>query len=175
MRTPLQTAFPVEMGGLLGKVEATTFLHTRLRTFDGRTLFIPNRMVFNDIVSNYHFTPTRQIRLYVTIGYREDLLKAKALLIRVLKEDPRIQEKPAPTVYVISLAENGVYLSARGWVENQKFFKARCELYERVKFLFDQEGIGFAHPQRDVHLYGRSVRCMEQDGMCPEKLDNERM
>ncbi|VBB43123.1 Small-conductance mechanosensitive channel [uncultured Desulfatiglans sp.] len=172
---PYKVGNTVEMGGLLGKVEATTFLHTRLRTFDGRTLFIPNRMVFNDIVSNYHYTPTRQIRLYLTIGYREDMLKAKTLLKRVLTEDPRIQEKPAPTVYVLSLTENGVVLSARGWVENQKFFKARCELYERVKLLFDDEGIAFAHPQRDVHLDGQSGGWTEQDTPYRENPVEERI
>jgi small conductance mechanosensitive channel len=153
---PYKIGNTVKMGGLLGKVEATTILNTRLKTFDGKTLFIPNRMILNDIVENYHLTPTRQIRLGVWISYGDDLLKAKEILKTILKEEPRITEKPAPVVYVTNLGDNGVELSARGWVENAKYWKARCELLETIKLRFDQEGITIPFPQRHVHFDGKA-------------------
>jgi small conductance mechanosensitive channel len=141
------------VGGLIGKVEATTFLNTRLKTFDGKTLFIPNRMIINDIVNNYHFTPNRQVRINVTIRYSDDLQKAKEVLKEVLLDESRVLEKPVPRVYVTDLGENGVGLSARGWVENKKYLRARSDLLEKTKMRFDEEGITIAFPQRGVHLH----------------------
>lgn len=149
---PFKTGNTVEIGGLIGKVEAMTFTYTRLKTFDGKTLFIPNQLLFKSVINNFHFTPTRRVRINVTIGYKDDLLKAKEVLKELVTGDERVQKKPAPSVYVVDIGADGVELSARCWVENLKYFKVRSDLMERVKLRFDKEGITFAYPQRDVHL-----------------------
>jgi small conductance mechanosensitive channel len=69
---PYKVGNVVQAGGLLGVVEATTFLNTRLKAFDGKTVFILNSKILNDNVINYHFTPNRQIRLSVLIDYKEE-------------------------------------------------------------------------------------------------------
>jgi small conductance mechanosensitive channel len=149
---PFKVGNTVEAGGLVGKVEAITLITTRLKSFDGKTYFIPNRMIVNDIVVNYHVTPSRQVRLPVTIRYSDDLLKAKKILKEIMTAEPKVKEKPAPVVYVVNLGDNGVELSARGWVENLKYWAVRCALLEKIKLRFDEEGIVIPFPQRDVHL-----------------------
>jgi small conductance mechanosensitive channel len=76
--------------------------------------------------------------------------------------DPKVKEKPAPVVYVVNLGDNGVELSARGWVENLKYWPVRCALLERIKIRFDQEGIVIPFPQRDVHFRAVSSDMDEQ-------------
>ncbi len=149
---PYKVGNAIGVGGLVGKVEATTFLNTRLKTFDGKTVFIPNRIILNDIVTNHHFTPTRRVSVGVTISYHDDLQKAKKVLAEILADNPNVLEKPAPSVYVNELGDRGVELSARGWVENAKYLRARSDLLEKIKLRFDQEGITIALPQRHVHL-----------------------
>ena len=150
---PFKVGNTVKFGDLLGKVEATTLINTRLRTFDGKTIFVPNAKILKDFVINYHFTANRRVKLNVGIGYNQDILKAKQVLEAIMIEDPRVLTKPRPVVYVLNLAESCVELGGRCWVENLKFWTTRCELLEKVKLRFDQEGITIAFPQRDVHLY----------------------
>jgi small conductance mechanosensitive channel len=171
---PYKVGNAIEVGGLVGKVEAVTFLNTRLKTFDGKTLFVPNRMILNDIVNNYHFTATRQIRINVRISYHDDLLKAKQLLKEILADDSRVLEKPAPNVYVTNLGDNGVELSARGWVENRNYLKARSGLLEKTKLRFDREGITIPFPQRHVHLNERAAfsASSEDENVTSEKKFN---
>ena len=45
---PFKVGNTIKAGDLLGKVEATTVLNTRLKTFDGKTVFVPNRKILND-------------------------------------------------------------------------------------------------------------------------------
>jgi small conductance mechanosensitive channel len=153
---PFKIGNTVEIGGLLGKVEAITFTYTRLKSFDGKTLFIPNQMLFKSIINNYHFTPSRRVRVKVTIGYKDDLVKAKELIKQLMIDDERVLKKPAPAVSVIALGDNGVELSARCWVNNLKYFAVWTGLMEKVKLRFDEEGITIPFPQRDVHLFNES-------------------
>jgi small conductance mechanosensitive channel len=159
---PFKVGNMVQLGALVGKVEAITLIHTRLKSFDGKTYFIPNHLILTGIVVNYHFTPERQIRLSVSIRYSDDLLKAKKILTELMTADPKVQEKPAPKVYLANLGDNGVELSVRCWVENPKYWAVRCALLEKIKLRFDQEGIVIPFPQRDVHLNGAVPGVEEQ-------------
>jgi len=150
---PFKVGNTIKTGNLFGKVEATTFLNTRLRTFEGLTVFVPNSKILNDYVINYHFTPTRRVKLDVGIRYDQDVLKAKQVMEAIMVEDPRVKTKPRPVVYVLNLADSCVQLGGRCWVENLKYWVTKCDLVEKVKLRFDQEGIIIAYPQRDVHLY----------------------
>ena len=149
---PFKVGNTVKAGDLLGKVEAITFLNTRLRTFDGKTFFVPNRQILDDIVINYHYTTTRRVKIDVGIRYDQDLLKAKRLMEAVMTEDARVKTKPGPMVYVLNLASNSVELGGRCWVANKDFWVTRCDLLEKVKLRFDNEGIRFAFPQLDLHV-----------------------
>ena len=157
---PFKAGNTIKTGSLLGKVEGTTFLNTRMRTFDGKTVWIPNRLILNDYLINYHYTPTRKIHLDVRIRYDQDLMQAKQLLEALMIEDARVRKTPRPVVFVTQLLPDCVVLGGRCWVENLLYWRARCDLLEKIKLRFDTEGIAFALPQRDVNIryYG------EEDG-----------
>jgi small conductance mechanosensitive channel len=149
---PFKVGQTIKAGDLLGKVEAITLLNTRLRTFDGKTFFVPNRQVLNDIVINYHITETRRVKIDVGIRYDQDLIKAKQVLEAVMVEDPRVKAKPGPAVYTLDLTSSSVNIGGRCWVNNKDYWVARCDLIEKTKLRFDNEGIEFAFPQLDLHI-----------------------
>ncbi|MBR9986082.1 MAG: mechanosensitive ion channel family protein [Desulfosarcina sp.] len=149
---PFKVKDTVKAGNLLGKVEAMTFLNTRMRTFDGKTFFVPNRQILNDIVINYQYSGTRRIKVDVSIRYDQDLLKAKRVLEAIMTEEARVKTKPGPMVYVLNLASSAVDLGGRCWVDNKDYWVARCDLLEKTKLRFDSEGIQFAFPQLDLHI-----------------------
>ncbi len=153
---PFKVGNTIKTGELLGKVEATTFLNTRMRTFDGKTVWIPNSKILNDYMINYHLTPSRRVNLDVSIRYDQDLMKAKQVLEEIMIEDPRTLTKPRPIVYVTHLLEDCVTVGGRCWVDNLKYWRVRCDLVEKTKLRFDNEGIVFAYPQRDVNLYHKT-------------------
>jgi small conductance mechanosensitive channel len=154
---PFKVGNTVQIGNLFGKVEATTILNTRVRTFFGQTLFVPNKQILNEIVINLNYTETRRIKLNVTIRYDQNLIKAKQCIEAIMMGDPRVQPKPAPVVYVLNLGENGVKIGGRCWVKNTKYWVTRCELTEKIKYRFYHEKILFAYPQLDVHHYQENV------------------
>jgi len=154
---PFKIGNTVKAGDLLGKVEAITVLNTRLKTFDGTTVFVPNRKILDDIVINYQFTPTRKFKLEINILYDEDLMKAKQIMETIMVEDPRVHPTPRPVVYLMSLDKGYVELSGRGWTNNLDRFVVNRELLEKIKLRFDQEGITLALPQMQVHYTGKNI------------------
>ena len=163
--TPFKVGQTIKAGDLLGKVEAITFLNTRLKMFDGKTVFVPNRQIFNDIVINYHYFGKRRVKIDIGIRYDQDLLKAKRVLEMVMVEDPRVIVKPAPVVYVKNLGLNSVELGGRCWVSFKDYWVARCDLLEKTKLRFDSEEIRFAFPRLDVRLDSNRNDEMERDAM----------
>ncbi len=164
---PFKVGNYVKAGALLGKVEGITFLNTQMRTFDGKTFFVPNRQILNEIVINYHFTKTRRVKVDVMIRYDQDIIKAKQTLETIMIQDPRVKEKPSPVVYVMNLGDRGVHLGGRCWVGNKDFWFTRCDLLEKTKLGFDIEGIRFAFPQLDLHIEGNdpSIDEMEKSSL----------
>ena len=169
---PFKVGHTVKVGDLLGKIEATTFLNTQLKTFDGKTFFVPNRQIINDIVINYQLTKTRRIKVDVGIKYNQDLMKAKQVLESIMIEDPRVEVKQGPVVYVLKLTNNCVELGGRCWVNNSKYWVTKCDLVEKTKLRFDHEGIVIAFPQMDVHYYNRSdvPDCTDRNRLQDDKV-----
>jgi small conductance mechanosensitive channel len=162
---PFRAGDMVEVAGLLGLVESISVVNTRVKAFDGRTFFVPNSVIMKDKIINYHFTPNRRVDLAFGIGYKDDLLNAKAVLAEMLAEDPRILGDPAPRVFVTGLDENAVNVRLWAWTNNSDYFRTRCDFIEKVKLRFGCEGITIAYPQVDVHLYREAeVRPPECEG-----------
>ncbi len=165
---PFKVGNVVKAAGLLGKIEATTILNTRMRTFDGKTFFVPNRTILNDIVINYHFTKTRRVKIDVSIGYDQDLVRAKQVLEMIMVGDARVLNKPSPQIYIMNLTPSGIDIGARCWVNNIKYWPTRCDLNEKVVYKFAQEKIAFAHTQLDIYQHEAlhsSENCMEDESI----------
>ncbi|RLC16001.1 MAG: hypothetical protein DRH93_19130, partial [Deltaproteobacteria bacterium] len=159
---PFKVGNVVKTAGLLGKIEATTILNTRMRTFDGKTFFVPNRVILDDVVMNYHFTKTRRVKIDIVIGYDQDLVRAKQILEMIMVGDARVLNKPSPQIYTMNLTPSGIEIGARCWVSNIKYWPTRCDLNEKVIYKFAQEKIAFAHKQMDI-FHHESLHSSDND------------
>jgi small conductance mechanosensitive channel len=171
---PFKAGQMVRLGEYIGVVESTTLLNTRLRTFDGKVVYVPNRKILDDIIINYHHTKTRRIAIDIGIGFFEDLIKAKQVLEEIMIADPRVLPKPSPGTMVLTIGESTIQLGARCWVANENFWVTKCDLTEKIKLRFDCEGISFAFNQLDVHLHtSHDPKGLDDDTaqLCHQSMD----
>jgi len=150
---PFEVGQTIKAAGLMGKVEAISFVNTRIRTFDGKVFFVPNKTILNDIVINYHFTPTRRMKIDIPIRYDQDIIRAKQLLEAVMIEDPRVKKSPRPVVWVLDVSNGCIKLGGRCWADNLKYWATRVDLIEKAKIRFDNEGISISYPHLGVHNF----------------------
>jgi len=142
----------VTAAGETGKVEEVSIFSTVLNTGDNQRKIIPNGAISNSTITNITANPTRRIELIVGIGYDDDIRKAKETLEEILGSDSRVLAEPAPLVAVSELADSSVNLVLRPWVATDDYWDVYFALTEKIKITFDQRGISFPYPQRDVHL-----------------------
>lgn len=142
----------VDIGGTLGVVEEIKITNTLLKTLDNQLVWVPNSDVWGNTITNFSAMPTRRADLTIGIGYGSDLKKAKEILLRLMQEDERVLEDPAPTVLVKELADNSVNFAVRPWMNSPDWWVTRCELIEKIKLEFDANDIEIPFPQRSVHI-----------------------
>ncbi len=151
---PFELGHSIETGGVTGIVEEIHILTTRIKTFDNSVVSIPNAKILGDKVINHSITMTKRVNLVVGVAYESDLNKVRQVILDVIRGDNRILEDPQPSVTVKELAESSVNLLVRVWVKTEDQWAVSCDLLERIKTRFDDEGISMPFPQRDVHLHG---------------------
>lgn len=143
----------VTVAGESGTVTSVSIFNTILTTADNRMVIVPNSAILSSTIVNVTANETRRVDLIMGISYGDDLLKAKELLRKIVTEDPRVLPAPAPVVEVLELGESSVNFVVRPWVKTSDYWPTYFAITEKVKLVFDQEGISIPFPQRDVHLY----------------------
>lgn len=143
----------ITAAGQTGKVTTINIFNTILTTPDNKVIIVPNSSILSGTIVNATANDTRRVDLVMGIGYDDDLLKAKTLLEKIVKEDPRVLSDPAPQIEVSELADSSVNFVVRPWCKTDDYWGVYFGLTEKVKLVFDQEGISIPYPQTDVHLY----------------------
>jgi len=143
----------VTAGGQSGTVTAVNIFNTVLTSPDNKVITVPNSAVLGGTITNVTANDTRRVDMTFGIGYDDDLLKAKKTLERIVSEEPRVLPEPAPLIQVMELADSSVNFVVRPWVKTSDYWGVYYALTEKVKLVFDQEGISIPYPQQDVHIY----------------------
>jgi len=151
---PFELGHWIETGGVTGTVEEIHIFTTRIRTFDNSIVSVPNAKVLGDKIVNQSITATKRVNLSVGVSYDSNLTQVRQVILDVIRRDDRILQDPAPSVTVKELADSSVNEIIRVWVKTDDQWPVSCDLLERIKSRFDEEGISMPFPQRDVHLHG---------------------
>lgn len=134
-----------------GVVDAVTLFHTTVMTFENKYIFIPNGLLSSNVIINYSRMAVRRNEWIIGIEYNEDFDRVKALLLRLIDEEPRIIKDPPPTVVVKELADSSVKVMARAWCATDDLWNVYWDMNERIYREFNRDGIPFPFPQLTIH------------------------
>lgn len=150
---PFKAGDFVEAAGTSGVVETISIFSSTFRTPDNRSIIIPNGAIYSDVITNYSARDTRRIDLVIGISYDDDIRKAKDVAEAVIKADERVLDDPAPFIGVAELGASSVDLHIRPWVKSVDYFATMCDLKEKIKVAYDENGISIPYPQTDLHVH----------------------
>jgi small conductance mechanosensitive channel len=149
---PFKVGDVIETQGIIASVTSIQIFHTVLKSFDKKTIIIPNGPLYNKTIINYSTEPARVMQWIFGIGYGDDIDKAKSIIKEIVFSDERILDRDTPYIYVDSLGDSSVNIRVRALVGNDDYWDVYLTKIEGVKKAFDQNGISIPFPQRDVHL-----------------------
>lgn len=142
----------VEAQGQAGTIKEISLFNTVITTVDNQTIYVPNSSISTGIINNYSQAATRRVDWNITISYGDDVEVARRVLIEMMNSDKRVKQDPAPVVYLTSLGDSAVNISARAWVANADYWGVYFDLNERIYNELPKHGLHFPFPQLSVHV-----------------------
>lgn len=149
---PYRVGDYVEAQGQAGTIKEISLFNTVITTVDNQTIYVPNSSISTGIINNYSQAATRRVDWNVTISYGDDVEVARRVLIEMMSSDKRVMQDPAPVVYLTSLGDSAVNISARAWVANADYWGVYFDLNERIYNELPKHGLHFPFPQLSVHV-----------------------
>lgn len=151
---PYKVGDVIEAQGYIGSVSEIQVFHTIIKTWDNKTIIIPNAQLSNNSLVNYTTEPLRKVEWIFGISYSDDIDKAREIIREVIFTDERVLDQETPYINVCELADSSVNFKVRAQVNSADYWTVFFEKTEAVKKAFDARGITIPFPQRDVHMQG---------------------
>ncbi len=156
---PFNVNETVSIGEIFGKVKTIEFRYTKLRTFDGRDVYIPNSDVIKKPVFNYTEDGFYRFDFLVGIAYENNIGEAEKLIKQVVKNTKGTFEDDTHRNFIVAdeLAVSTVNLKVHFWINTFEYGKEalviKGKVITNVKEALLQEGFSLPANIQELKLY----------------------
>lgn len=119
-RQPFRSGDQITVMERSGTVEGITIRETRLITYDGELVVIPNRDVYKSVIDVHTHRPSHRMTFTVGIAYENDAAEATAAITDALSTVDGIKADPVPVALVSSLNVSTVDIDAMFWTSSTR-------------------------------------------------------
>lgn len=140
--------------GIMGNVVDIDLRVTKVQTFDGPIVYVPNRFLFQENFTNYTEEGRRRIRIDVGVSYGEDLEKVERIALEAVRDVPgRISEEDV-SLFWKGFGDSSIDFSVNIWLEysreNRAYIGAKNQAIKNIKKAFDANDIMIPFPIRTL-------------------------
>lgn len=153
---PFKVGDLIKVNDKLGDVVKLDILYTRIRTFDGRIITMPNGSVSNSDIDNRTMEKYRRIDLNLKFSYDADFDKLRTIIVEAMLQNPKVAKDMDADVWMDAIGEYEVKVVARSWVKSVDYWPMYWEQLEAVKKALDQAGIEIPYPRRTYYQAQKS-------------------
>ena len=149
---PFHSGDYVEIAGQGGTVKEINMTYTMLTTADNKLVSIPNSAVVAAQITNYSAMETRRVEVVVSASYETPTQKVLDALVLAGTVDNALLT-PAPAAVITAYGESAISYSLRIWVKTPDYWDVYFAVNQRVKTIFDEQGIQMTYPHLNVHIH----------------------
>jgi small conductance mechanosensitive channel len=150
---PFRVGDWVTTSDVYGKVSEITLRTTRIRTNRNTWVVIPNRAIIDSVLENHSKRGGMRVDVPVGIAYKEDIDRAREILLDAVRDIPDQWRDLEPEVAVVALGNSSVDLQVRVWIENPgRLRPTHAEIVERSKKALDAAGIEIPFPHLQLFV-----------------------
>jgi len=158
---PFEIGDWVKIGENDGIVTDITIVNTRIQTFDGEYVMLPNDYVGSEEIINR--SRKGRIRLHVEVGvdYNSDVDHAREVAKDALSDIDDVLTVPQPQVVLTEFGPSSVVLDLRFWIDKpsaRRKWRAHTAVISAVHEAFREEDITIPFPQRELSTRDAGVR-----------------
>lgn len=136
---PYRVGDIVVMQGQQGMVDSIQLFYTLVKTFDNKTIIVPNGQLSNNVIINLSREGKRRIDIELKFLYKTDEEAIKNAIREVLPSVKGILQEPSARIGVVNLEPDKYTLAIQAWTSAHGFEDTRMALHERVMEILKQK------------------------------------
>jgi len=139
----------VVVGDLMGIVDRTNLRVTVIRTYQGQEVYVPNKDVLSNPITNYSILGERRIDLAVGVSYGDDLKKVQDLVLETLQNLEGVIRKKDMIFTYKEFGDSSINFEIKFWInfpDNPSYLEMRSKAIMAIKHAFDNAGISIPFP-----------------------------
>jgi small conductance mechanosensitive channel len=153
IRRPLRVNDIVKVSDYMGTIKEVNLRDTVMETFQGQTVIIPNKLVFQNPIENYSFLKIRRFDLGVGVSYGDDLDKVQEITLNAVKDIEGLSKEQGVNVLFTEFGDSSINLSVRMWIdtaEQSVYSQVGSEAIKRIKKAYAANDIMIPFPIRTL-------------------------
>lgn len=168
-RRPFHIGDQIRTADHEGTVEEITMRSTRIKTYDGERVIVPNADVYTHTIQVRTAYRTRRVQFTVGIAYPESIEEAREIIHRTLRNTEGVLADPKPWVYVSELGDFAVVFTVYFWAgsEQANVLAVSDRVATGIKLALDEAGIEIPYPRTVAFLRGGGT----DEGEDPPQVD----
>ncbi len=155
LQEPFRIQDQVIIGDYEGTVERIDIRTTKIRTYTGEQVLLPNATVFTSAVQVRTAFNSRRTDLAVGVDYNTPLSDAAEILQRTIQEVDGVLGNPNPEVDLVSFGDSSIDFIVRYWTlpQQKEVRQTQTKAIVAIKKAFDQADINIPYPIRTLYFY----------------------
>lgn len=153
VQKPFGVGDMIETNDFFGVIERVSLRTLDIRKPSGELVKLPNKMVFENPVTNYSSSGTRRLDLEVGVSYGEDLEKVQQVVIEALQDVKNRVKTRDIEVMFDAFGDSSIEFKARFWISYSRqidFVSAKSDAIIKIKKAFDANEIMIPFPIRTL-------------------------
>ncbi|MDF9796202.1 small conductance mechanosensitive channel [Catalinimonas alkaloidigena] len=150
---PFKVGDIIENDGHMGIVTDVSLRITTIKTFQGLEVLIPNKQLFQNVVTNYTRTNERRVDLGVGVSYGDDLAKVKKVTIDAVSKLDSIDKNRDVTLFFNEFGDSSINFSVRFWAKSPKqpdYLAAQSDAVMAIQHAYNENDIMIPFPIRTL-------------------------
>ncbi len=150
---PISVGDTVEVGPLIGNVSSMGLRSSKVKTFDGSEVIVPNSNLVTKEVINWTLSDNRRrLTIPVTAAYGSDPHKVLEIMMDVVHKHPKVLDYPHPITLFDGFGDSSLKFRVLFWVYFEEGLTVKSEVAVQIFDAFKQSNIEIPVPQRVITM-----------------------
>ena len=150
---PIMPGDIVEVNNLLGTVNKIGVRASKITTFDGSEVVVPNNnLISNDLINWTLSDNIRRVEIFVGTSYDSDPNQVINVLKEIASAHESVLKNPSPMALLLKFGQSSIDFRLLFWVYVDNLLSTKSDINVAIYNRFKELGIKIPFPQRVVHL-----------------------
>lgn len=152
---PIHIGDVIEVDTFMGRVTDIGVRASKIKTWDGSELIVPNGLLISNKVNNWTLTDEkRRLEIKISTSFDAEPEKVIEILSKVANEHPETKDQPVPFVLFDGYGSSSFDFTIYCWVEFSASLKTRSEIAVNAHKQLVAAGISVPVPLRRLQYEG---------------------